>query len=150
AETVHAEPDEVAHLLADQAFTNSYRVLNPDGTIPDPKFQHANYRGTDLRRRLTDEGLEFDELGHADQDQRITSEVLRERLAELSTEPARTRRAWLVRGSSVRGHDLVPTWLDEGWCSLEGSKLPPEATVATTDDLRAVVNEAYEHKDYSA
>jgi 5-methylcytosine-specific restriction enzyme B len=38
--------------------------------------------------------------------------------------PLRTRRAWLVRGSSVRGKDLVPDWLREGNCSLAAAHLP--------------------------
>jgi len=147
---VEAEPSEIADLLADQAFTNSYRVLKPDGTVPEAEFQHANYRGTDLRQRLTNEGVEFDELAHADQDQRITGEALRARLAEVAEEPARTRRAWLVRGSNVRGIDLVPTWLAEGWCSLEASKLTPVDPAADAAELRKLVDTAYDHKDYSS
>ena len=37
-------------------------------------------------------------------------------------EPAPTR-AWLVRGDSVNGHDLVPTWLERGSGSLAASNL---------------------------
>lgn len=33
-----------------------------------------------------------------------------------------TRRAWLIRGSSVRGANLVHQWLAEGWCSLAASQ----------------------------
>jgi 5-methylcytosine-specific restriction protein B len=61
-----------------------------------------------------------------------------------------TRRAWLVRGSSVNGQDLVPTWLAQGWCSIEASRLSAiEETVSGTE-LRQIVSEAYSHKDYSS
>ena len=33
------------------------------------------------------------------------------------------RRAWMVRGSSVDGYNLVPDWLREGFVSLSASQL---------------------------
>ena len=41
---------------------------------------------------------------------------------EKSSKPAQ-RRAWLVRGSSVLGVNVVPEWLAEGFCSLARSGL---------------------------
>ena len=52
---------------------NSYRVLNADGSIPAEGMLNATYRGTDLRRRLAAEGIEFDASGRARQDQRLTA-----------------------------------------------------------------------------
>jgi 5-methylcytosine-specific restriction enzyme B len=41
---------------------------------------------------------------------------------------APTRRAWLVRGANVRGENLVPTWMADGYCAVgwpEAGELPP-------------------------
>lgn len=58
------------------------------------------------------------------------------------------RRAWLVRGSSVRGVDMIPAWLEEGFVSLAASQLrqlemPPEPA-----DIRSAVDEGYAQVPY--
>jgi 5-methylcytosine-specific restriction enzyme B len=60
-----------------------------------------------------------------------------------------SRRAWLVRGSSVRGVDLVPRWLSEGWVSLAASQLPEVSASIDRERLRALVDEHYTHVSYS-
>ncbi len=57
----------------------------------------------------------------------------------------RTQRAWLVRGSSVLGVNMVPQWLDEGWCSLAASQLPPIEADISRDELIALASDGYEH-----
>jgi 5-methylcytosine-specific restriction protein B len=57
-----------------------------------------------------------------------------------------TRRAWLVRGASVRGENLVPTWLSEGFVSLAASRLE---RLIEGDELRVAAERAYEHLAYS-
>jgi 5-methylcytosine-specific restriction protein B len=150
AELVEGSPDEIAHLLADELIPNSHRVLPPDGQIPPVRYQHASYRRTNLRDRLATEGIEFDQ-GVARQDQRITSDLLRERLAEaVEPEPA-PRRAWLVRGSNVDGTDVVPEWLAEGFVSVAASQLPDvgPAKALQPATLHRIVEEGYRHKNYS-
>ena len=61
-----------------------------------------------------------------------------------ATLPA-TRRAWLVRGSSVRGANLVNHWLVEGWCSLAASQLPEIDSTTEKDALVAMAEVAYAH-----
>ncbi|MDO8392478.1 MAG: AAA family ATPase [Actinomycetota bacterium] len=56
-----------------------------------------------------------------------------------------TRRAWLVRGSSVLGVNLVPQWLVDGWCSLAASQLPAIEATIERDTLIAIADAAYEH-----
>src|SRR5215470_5601604 len=58
---------EVADFLASGKvkLANGYRVLNADGNIPAEGLLNAAYRSTDLRRRLEDEGLDFDLQGRA-------------------------------------------------------------------------------------
>ncbi|MGV9942374.1 DUF4357 domain-containing protein [Streptomyces sp. NPDC003401] len=56
------------------------------------------------------------------------------------------RKAWLVRGSNVSGHNLVRrSWLEEGFVSLSGTHLPPlEEADPTKSALRRIVEEGYE------
>ncbi|WP_330460407.1 DUF4357 domain-containing protein [Streptomyces sp. NBC_00820] len=56
------------------------------------------------------------------------------------------RKAWLVRGSNVSGHNLVRRlWLEEGIISLAGAHLPPvEEKDPTKSTLRRFVEEGYE------
>ena len=76
AELAGTTPSEVADFLASGRvkLANAYRVLNADGSIPDEGMLNSAYRGADLRRRLADEGIEFDAGGRARQDQRLTAE----------------------------------------------------------------------------
>ncbi|MGI5122305.1 AAA family ATPase [Marinactinospora thermotolerans] len=64
----------------------------------------------------------------------------------LSTSWRPPRKAWLVRGSNVSGHNLVRRlWLGEGVVSLSGAHLPPlEETNPTKSTLRRFVEEGYE------
>ena len=121
---------EVAHFLASGKvkLPNAYRVLNADGSIPDEGMLNWLYRGADLRRRLADEGVEFDAGGRAAQGQRLTADALKELLAARAGEeepetPTSAKRAWMVRGSNVDGYNLVPDWLRDGFVSLSASQL---------------------------
>jgi 5-methylcytosine-specific restriction protein B len=57
-----------------------------------------------------------------------------------------SRKAWLVRGNNVSGHNLVQRlWLKEGFVSLAGAYLHRlEATEPTKSALRRFVEEGYE------
>jgi 5-methylcytosine-specific restriction protein B len=71
----------------------------------------------------------------------IAKRIYREKLP-----PRPTRRAWLVRGASVRGENLVPTWLADGFVSVAASRLE---SLPARDELRAAAERAYEHLPYS-
>jgi len=58
------------------------------------------------------------------------------------------RRAWLVRGSSVLGANLVPEWLAGGWVSLPASQLRKIDADISPDDLAAAAAEDYDHLKY--
>ncbi|MEE1772869.1 DUF4357 domain-containing protein [Streptomyces sp. JV185] len=64
----------------------------------------------------------------------------------LSTAWRAPRKAWLVRGNNVSGHNLVrQLWLKEGIVSLAGAHLPPlEETDPTKSALRRFVEDGYE------
>jgi len=51
-------------------------------------------------------------------------ELLTARAQQIDEEtPLPAKRAWMVRGSSVDGFNLVPDWLSEGFVSLSASQL---------------------------
>ncbi|MBM7440530.1 AAA family ATPase [Streptomyces sp. HB132] len=64
----------------------------------------------------------------------------------LSTGWRAPRKAWLVRGSNVSGHNLVrQLWLEEGVVSIAGAHLPPlEESDPTKSALRRFVEDGYE------
>jgi len=99
---------------------SAHRVLLKGGVI-SPSFRWADQRRTDDPRAvLESEGVEFDERGRANPMQRMTADDFRELLEDLAPQP-KIRRAWLVRGSSVEGRDLVPVWLRKESVSLAAS-----------------------------
>jgi 5-methylcytosine-specific restriction protein B len=55
------------------------------------------------------------------------------------------RRAWLIRGSSVRGANLVPMWLEEGWVSLAASQLRPIEHGISAEELAGIARQDYSH-----
>ena len=59
-------------------------------------------------------------------------------------------RAWLVRGASVRGADLVPQWLGHGFCSLDVDRLGEINPEVTPAEVKALIEAAYDHLSYSA
>jgi len=146
---------EVADFLASgKVLPDAYRVLNADGSIPDEGMLNAWYRGTDLRSRLAGEGVVFDAHGRAAQDSRLTADSLKELLAARASEDelntrALAKRAWMVRGSSVDGYNLVPDWLRDGFVSLSASQLADLDPAADYDELRDAVETAYQHKSYA-
>lgn len=59
------------------------------------------------------------------------------------------RRAWLIRGSSVQGKDLVPVWRSEGWVSLPATNLREVDPQIGRDELKVIVDEDYSHATYN-
>ena len=55
------------------------------------------------------------------------------------------RRAWLIRGASVLGVNIVPQWLSEGFCSLAASQLREIEPGIAAGDLEAMAKEDYQH-----
>ncbi|WP_207400764.1 McrB family protein [Actinomadura roseirufa] len=153
AQLVDANGDEVAHFLAATKVVNSHRVLRPDGSVPPEGMLHFQYRGGDLRKRLTDEGLEFDGDGLADPGQRLTTETLEAQLESRTSEtedaPGTAHRAWTVRGSSVDGYNVVPEWLEQDFVSLSASQLRDVSATSTHEQVKAAVEAGYGHKSYA-
>lgn len=153
AELTDTSSEEVGHFLASGKvkLPNSRRVLNADGSHPDESMVNSNFRGTDLLQRLAADGAELQPNGRARQEDRLTADVLRELLSELPGPGAGPAgpRAWLVRGSSVDGRDLVPVWLHRSSASLAASSLREIRLPVGRDDLKAIVEDDYQHKSYA-
>ena len=60
--------------------------------------------------------------------------------------PAPLSRAWLIRGSSVQGKNLVPTWLNDGFVSLPATMLEPLAVGADRDGIASAVQAAFANR----
>ena len=58
---------------------------------------------------------------------------------------AEQRRAWLIRGSSVRGASIVHEWIEGGWVSLPASQLREIDHSITVDELTEVAQADYDH-----
>jgi 5-methylcytosine-specific restriction protein B len=159
AELVGTSTTEVANFLASFKIQmpNAFRVLNADGSIPVEGMLHANYRGTDLRKRLTLEGVEFDASDRALQKQRLTAAALKELLDELreseresdEEEVPAAKRAWMVRGTNVDGFNRVPDWLEYDVVTVSAAQLGDVAPGISYEDLKRDVDAAYEHKSYA-
>ncbi|MEU8196225.1 AAA family ATPase [Microbispora amethystogenes] len=78
----------------------------------------------------------------------ITADDFSEMLAEVVQVPP-VQRAWLMRGSSVDGRDLVPVWLLKGSASLAASSLQEIPIPVPRDELKAIVEDNYQHKSYA-
>jgi 5-methylcytosine-specific restriction enzyme B len=154
ADLAGTNANEVADFLASGKvkMPTSYRVLDGDGNIPDKGMLNVAYRGTDLRRRLASEGIEFDMNGRASQSQRLDAGVLKELLEVHSGEDEASvsvKRAWMVRGSNVDGYNLVPDWLRDGFVSLSASPLGRVDPSIDYDELKQAVETGYQHKSYA-
>ncbi|QGK71598.1 AAA domain-containing protein [Allosaccharopolyspora coralli] len=152
AEIANVEGQRVGHFLA-SGQTNipmTYRVLNPDGSIPEDSFLPSRHRGMDVAKKLRTEGVEFDPSGCASQDQRLTAEDIRDRLSELDDSPRDTSsiRAWLVRPRPA-GHELVDRWRSEQFVSLAGTHLGEVSPGDSRKAITEAVEQGYQHLDYA-
>ena len=139
----------VGNFMNRTAVEGAHRVIGKDGR-PAAGFTWSDGRESTQREALHGEGVEFDEAGVASEAQHLRTEDFRAFLEEKGVLVALPRHAWLVRGSSVDGHDLIPTWRHEGFASLRASKLRQVEPGIERDELKAVVNEDYSQTSYAA
>jgi 5-methylcytosine-specific restriction protein B len=139
----------VGQFIAKNDVPNAQRVLQVGGTVA-PEFSWDDPERTDdPKQMLIDEGVEFDSSGRANQAQRLTAEELRELIGE-EDDTAPSSRAWLVRGASVNGLNLVPTWLAKGSCSLAASRLRAIEPPVSRKEIATIVEDDYSHVSYNA
>lgn len=111
-----------------------HRVLRMDGTISADHWG-VKGRAAEQRRLLAAEGINVDTA--ADPSRHLDAVALG------ALVPRGGRRAWLVRGSSVKGMDLVPSWLTGGFVSLAASQLAPVAPPYEAAAISAAVEAGY-------
>ena len=127
-----------------------HRVLPEDG-IPRASDDSMQYESSEQLKLLETEGVSFAADDAADPAARVWVGDLRERLEALGMGDNATRRAWLVRGSSVNGRDLVPIWRKKGSVSLAATKLRPiEPDGTTREELKGFVAEDYSQASYAS
>ncbi|MBK8445254.1 MAG: AAA family ATPase [Micropruina sp.] len=143
-------PQTVGTYMGQTMAEGAYRVLGKDGRpVPGFVWSDATRTGTQ-REALEEEGVQFDESGTASEAQHIRTEDLRANLEERGVIDVLPRRAWLVRGSSVDGHDLVPAWRRDGYASLRAAKLPEVEPGIGRPELKAIIEEGYSQTSYAA
>lgn len=148
AELTGLANQNVGTFAKDTDHPNGHRVLHSDGQV-SASFQWRDPERTDSPRDVLEaEGVEFDSRGRASQAQRLTSHDLRDMLAELAGEE-REPRAWMVRGGSVNGKNLVPTWLAKGTCSIPASQIRSLPLPITRAEISVIVEEDYSQKSYT-
>jgi 5-methylcytosine-specific restriction enzyme B len=138
--------DSVVHWLLGERPPGWHLVLDPDGGLPDAANLSEEERAGWLRR-LTEDGLAMPG-GRAEAYSRVPGEDLRQlEVGDLAGEPETGgRRAWLIRGSSVQGENLVRNlWLPEGKCSLAASRLRSLAAGVDRQTVKEAVDEGYRH-----
>ena len=149
AEVAGTNAQTVGNFMNRTSLEGAHRVVSKDGR-PAAGFEWVDGRTGTQREALEAEGVEFDASGAASEAQHVRTEDFREFLEEKGVLVALPRRAWLVRGSSVDGHDLIPRWREQGFASLRASKLREVAPDVTRDELKAIVNDDYSQTSYAA
>lgn len=127
---------------------NHHRLLLDGGRI-DPDAATSTAKGSQ-RDLLEAEGMTFTTDGRADETAHQRAEDLRGPLEELGALKPLPRRAWLIRGSNVNGHDLVPLWRAQNFLSLPATKLRPVEPGLDRTELKAIVAEDYASVSYNS
>ncbi|MEW2355968.1 AAA family ATPase [Spirillospora sp. NPDC029432] len=154
AELTGSTANEVRFFLAAgrTRLPTSYRVLTVEGAIPSEGMLHSSFRNVSLQQRMENEGVDFDEEGFADSNQRLTADSLKELLERSQREgmvTAPIQRAWMVREPRTGNRPLVWGWLEAGLVTLD---VPPEVgygSVSSPEELRQLVRNSYSHKSYA-
>ncbi|MEI6621221.1 MAG: AAA family ATPase [Actinomycetes bacterium] len=131
-EVLDRNPGQMGVYLWANKIPGWYRLLYVDGS-PSASSEATAERRAEQLALLAAEGVEADP--RAPESQKLTVGQLR---ALLASEPP-GQRAWLVKGSSVSGVNLVPQWLDEGFVSLPATNMTTvEPPVERADVVQAV------------
>ncbi|TBT95917.1 AAA family ATPase [Propioniciclava tarda] len=150
AAVASTNPQTVGYVMSGASSEGAtHRVIGKDGR-PSAGFVWSDGRPGTQREALEAEGVQFDSSGVASEAQHVRTEDLRAYLEELGVLVAPPQRAWLVRGSSVDGHDLIPTWRQEGYASLRAAKLREVEPGIGRPELKAIVEEDYSQTSYAA
>lgn len=149
AVVANTNPQTVGTTMNTTTVDGAHRVIGKNGR-PVVGFVWRDGRDVTQREALEAEGVEFDASGAASEAQHIRTEDLRAFLEDAGVLVSLPKRAWLVRGSSVDGHDLIPTWCADGFASLRAAKLREVGAGVGRLELREIVDEDYSQTSYAA
>ncbi len=149
AAVANTNPQTVGSVMNATTVEGAHRVIGKNGR-PAAGFVWRDGRDATQRDVLEAEGIEFDVSGAASEAQHVRAEDFRAFLEDAGVLVPLPKRAWLVRGSSVDGHDLVPTWRREGFASLRAAKLREVEPGIVRPDLKVIVDEDYSQSSYAA
>jgi 5-methylcytosine-specific restriction enzyme B len=143
AELTGLDPDRLIAWLQGNRLEGWHRVVDPDGGPARAAWLTEDERASWLELLRAD-GIDV-EVGRADRDARIPGADLRQLVSGGDGGAEPLRHAWLIRGSSVQGVNLVRTlWLPQGVCSLPATRLRRDLAVGSTQDMiRAAIEEDY-------
>jgi 5-methylcytosine-specific restriction protein B len=135
------EPKRLVRWVQGERPPRWHQLLDADGGLPDALPL------TDAERDVWLGALRSGGVaapgGRAESGDRIPAADLARLVDEPPPDTIR-RRAWLIRGSSVQGTNLVPLWLEEGICSLPATRLRHDLKPgATRNQVGAAVDEDY-------
>ncbi len=119
-----------------------HRVALKGGLLSAERYGDED-RTDEQRRLLREDGFDLD--GPLPEDRHLPLGEL----AGILTEVKGGERAWLVRGTSVKGTSIVPEWIDEGFMSLPASMLPMLPPDASDEDIKGAVDSGYSTLGYS-
>lgn len=140
----------VGWFTRERALEGGHRVLAKGGKV-SPGFRWPDETRTDTQREaLEAEGVRFDASGVADESQRVRAEDLRDFLESRGVLDIPARRAWLIRGSSVDGQDLIPSWLADGYVSLRAGQLREVEAGIDRAELKEAIDEDFSQSSYAA
>ncbi len=132
-ELTGSDATSIGQLVWNIEVPGSHRILRADGTISADAYPGSAAKAIEERLMLEQEGIQVDP--HAPAHLRMSPQELQ----ELLTDPA-AHRAWLVKGSSVAGTNMVPIWLDGNYVSVPAVGISP----ITSPVERAAVVKAIE------
>ena len=139
-------PNVVGRWAWDHASEAVHRLVSDGGRL----LSNDYFGDITQRERLEAEGVAFEPSGAASEAHHLRVGDLREYLEASGVLSPLPQRAWLVRGSSVDGHDLIPMWRQDGYASLRASRLREVDAGVDRQQLKAIVEEDYSQTSYAA
>jgi 5-methylcytosine-specific restriction protein B len=149
AASMAADENAIWNALWSSTSEAAHRVILKSGK-PSPDHHWPDGRTETQREVLEQEGVEFDEAGVASESQRIRTADFRDYLEQQGILAIAPKRAWLVRGSSVDGHDLIELWRREGYVSLKAAQLRLVDSGISRQELKDIIDDDYAQSAYSA
>lgn len=119
-----------------------HRVARQGGVL-SAEANGDEARVSEQRALLTAEGMDASDALNGER------QLTPAELAGIVAEVKGGDRAWLVRGTSVRGASIVGEWLAEEYVSLSASMLPTLPIDADDDSIRSAVDSGYSTLGYS-